>query len=649
MNKFVFPAIFSALIVVVTLVYANHFNNSFHFDDDHTIITNLNIRQLGNIPTFFKDGSTMSSLPSNQDYRPGLTTLNAIDFYLSGNKVPPQPFAFHVSIFISYLLLGTLLFFFLRTILDISLPGAINKWIALFATGWFWLHTANADTINYIIARSDSFSTLSIILSFVVYQRSPSARKYYLYLLPMIIGFFVKEPAIMFVPLLFFYKLLFEQTSDGAVGFRAGSAGKVAGSVLVPFIIAAILYTFSRHMAPKTWVMGGYDRWKYLFTQPFVIFHYFCNFFVPVNLVVDTDWTLVPSYTDDRVYAGLLFIIIMLAIAYRCSKNIQYRPVAFGIVWFFIALIPTSSVFPFAEVLNDHRAFFPYIGLFIACATIIRNLLVAHPAWLQGSKKTMVAMAMCLLLALHAYGTYQRNIVWHTEKSLWKEATVKAPGNARAWMNYGNTQMSKGNFAEAQKCFETALKLAPNYQYIYINLGILKSATGDASAENYFRKAIELNSNNPESYVFYGDYLLKTGRTAEAKMVIEQGLTISPAHEKLNQLLQACNAVNTNTQTPATSTDNRKIATPATAEDYLNLSLSYYNEGKFQECINAAYQSLAVKPDYDLAYNNICAAYNQLHNWDSAIVAGKKGLQLNPDNPRIQANLNASYNGKAGK
>jgi tetratricopeptide (TPR) repeat protein len=235
----------------------------------------------------------------------------------------------------------------------------------------------------------------------------------------------------------------------------------------------------------------------------------------------------------------------------------------------------------------------------------------------------MVAMAMCLLLALHAYGTYQRNIVWHTEKSLWKEATVKAPGNARAWMNYGNTQMSKGNFAEAQKCFETALKLAPNYQYIYINLGILKSATGDASAENYFRKAIELNSNNPESYVFYGDYLLKTGRTAEAKMVIEQGLTTSP--------------------------DNRKIATPATAEDYLNLSLSYYNEGKFQECINAAYQSLAVKPDYDLAYNNICAAYNQLHNWDSAIVAGKKGLQLNPDNPRIQANLNASYNGKAGK
>jgi len=40
-----------ALILVAT--YANHFHNSFHFDDAHTIVNNAAIRDLKNIPLFF--------------------------------------------------------------------------------------------------------------------------------------------------------------------------------------------------------------------------------------------------------------------------------------------------------------------------------------------------------------------------------------------------------------------------------------------------------------------------------------------------------------------------------------------------------------------------------------------------------------------
>jgi hypothetical protein len=40
--------------------------------------------------------------------------------------------------------------------------------------------------------------------------------------------------------------------------------------------------------------------------------------------------------------------------------------VAFGLAWFAIALIPTSSFFPLAEVLNEHRIFFPCTGLALA-------------------------------------------------------------------------------------------------------------------------------------------------------------------------------------------------------------------------------------------------------------------------------------------
>src|SRR5476649_2444886 len=89
------------VFALLVLTYSNHFHNPFHFDDDHTIVSNNAIRSNKNIPSFFKDARTTSSLPANQAYRPGLTTLNAIDYWIGG-KSEPDSFYFHISIFTSY-------------------------------------------------------------------------------------------------------------------------------------------------------------------------------------------------------------------------------------------------------------------------------------------------------------------------------------------------------------------------------------------------------------------------------------------------------------------------------------------------------------------------------------------------------------------
>src|SRR5450755_1050695 len=82
------------LLVVILAAYANHFHNGFHFDDAHTIENNLAIRELRNVPSFFHDATTFSSLPSNQSYRPLVSTLLGIDYHLAGGL---QPFRFHLS------------------------------------------------------------------------------------------------------------------------------------------------------------------------------------------------------------------------------------------------------------------------------------------------------------------------------------------------------------------------------------------------------------------------------------------------------------------------------------------------------------------------------------------------------------------------
>ena len=63
---------------------------------------------------------------------------------------------------------GVLMTVFFRHVLDRVAQHPWNRYAALLATGLYLLHTANAETINYITARSDSLSTLCVVAAFVI-------------------------------------------------------------------------------------------------------------------------------------------------------------------------------------------------------------------------------------------------------------------------------------------------------------------------------------------------------------------------------------------------------------------------------------------------------------------------------------------------
>ncbi|MEJ2700162.1 MAG: hypothetical protein P8Z70_10960, partial [Desulfuromonadales bacterium] len=111
------------LLVAVTAAYANHFFNAFHFDDFHTIVNNTYVRSLCNIPRFFTDGRTFSALPTNQSYRPLVTTTLAIDYFCGKGNV----FWFHLSTFLLFLLQGVVMFVLYFALFDRSQRGPANR------------------------------------------------------------------------------------------------------------------------------------------------------------------------------------------------------------------------------------------------------------------------------------------------------------------------------------------------------------------------------------------------------------------------------------------------------------------------------------------------------------------------------------------
>lgn len=657
-------------VLAVCVTYSNHFHNDFHFDDSHTIYNNMYIRDIKNIPLFFRDARTTSSFPPNQVYRPGLTTLNAIDYWVMRqftDSLMPRQGYFHLSIFISYLILGILLFFFVFEIFNRTIDSEWNKYAAIFAVSWFWLNVSNAETINYIIARSDSFSTLMIIAAFVVYIYKPTWRKKYIYYLPMIIGYTVKEPALIFVPLLFFYKFLIEDQLLPNVIFEKQQRTKIINNIIKPIsvglIIGVLLFVYGRSATPETQFYGGLSRYRYLITEPFVILHYFKNFFFANDLSADTDWKELETIFDYRFLVGMLFIVTMLWLAYRASKVKEWRPISFGILWFFVALLPTSSIIPFSEVLNDHRTFFPFVGLTIACVCAIYLFVLKYKSVIETklSAQMILYLSIALLLSANAYGTYQRNIAWKSELSLWEDVAIKSPQNGRGLMNLGLALMGDKKYEEAEAYFKKGIEMMPYYSYLYINMGMVKSHTNDtAAAEENFKKAIELGFNTPDPFYFYAQYLCGRKRLNEAIPLLKQAMKLSDGHifsryvlmnvyadkymwEELDKLVSESVKLFPNdpevlkyvdiARNRKTMTDRQKekVETAKSPQSYIDLSLAYFNEGKYAECIEACKEVLKLDSTNADAYNNMSCCYNQTGEWDLAVTYGELAIKYRPD------------------
>jgi tetratricopeptide (TPR) repeat protein len=661
----------AVILGAIFITYSNHFHNDFHFDDAHTIEDNAYIRDLGNIPLFFKDVKTSSSMPTHQGYRPLVTTTLALNYDWSkkstAGKNGYDTFWYHVSNFSWFVLIAFLIYFIQVAMFNKSLRYEWNKQLALLGCAWYGLNTVNAETINYIISRSDILSTLAIVGSFVLYIQFPKLRKYYLYVLPAVLGMFAKETTIMFAPALIAYDYMIEQERSLAEIFTAKGVKSLTGSIITGLPVLIVCVALAYMGMKMTTVIETYrtSLFWYVITQPYIMLHYVVQFFFPFGLTADTDLATITSLSDDRLFIGLAFLAGLVYLIFWGSAKKEWRPFAFGLVWFLLMLLPTSLV-PLAEITNDHRPFLPNIGLVFSLMCAIRNLYY----YVVGDKAVIkYGILAFLLLALvgYSYGSYQRNIVWKTDEALWRDVSEKSPHNGRGWMNYGLTLMARGDYKDAQYTYEQALLYTPRYYILHINIGVLKEALGlKAEAEQYYKNALAYGPGYVEPYYYYARYLYNQGRTAESEIYCNKGLEIFSGHiysryllmdiynynkdwAKLKTTAQATLAMypgDAKSDTYLKIAENPGSTIPVTgnknlsASEMLNQSLALYYAGRYSECVAVCFRILEINPNSAEAYNNICTAYNQLQKYDSAVWACNKAVALKPDFQLAKNNLN---------
>src|SRR5262249_32114924 len=326
------------------------------------------------------------------------------------------------------------------------------------------------------------------------------------YLIPAVAGILSKPPGLIFPLILLSYVWLFER---GRTPLRA---------TIPAFLVTAAAGILTVEMTPPTFGAGANSPALYIMTQPWVMLHYFKVFFIPTDLNVDAAWNYVSPF-GVKALAGYLFVAAMVVGAVRTSRQRETRIISFGIIWFFLALLPTSLT-PLTDVMNDHRMFFPFVGLALAAVWGLRLLL---PAQLTAPRPhSALAAGLMIMLLAEAAGAYSRNNVWRTEESLWRDSTIKNPDNGRAWLGYGDAMYSRGDYVSAVSYLERALALAPYDANIEIALAKAYDATGrDSDAARHFQRAIGLAPGVWRTYAFYGGWLKDKGRLQESQAQLE--------------------------------------------------------------------------------------------------------------------------------
>jgi tetratricopeptide (TPR) repeat protein len=516
------------ILIAVLATYSNHFHNDFHFDDGDAIVHNQAIRDPAMIPRFFVDPNLFSPLPAQRTYRPVTSASLAIDYWL-GNSL--DPFFFHVSTFIWFEVQLVLMFLLFRRLMDCADPHPSNVWAAWSAVAVFGLHPAGAETVNYIIQRADLYNALGCVASLWLFAKYPSQRKFGWYLLPVVAAILAKPPALVFPALLLTYALLFEEH-----GWR--KRGRALHSALPALGVAGATGWLLGQMRVSTWHSVAPSPLLYRIEQPWVALHYFAAFFVPTGLNVDPGWGYVGPFSPQAL-AGYLFAVALLATVVFTARSREARPIAFGILWFLLTLLPTSVV-PLLDVTNDHRMFFAFVGLALAVIWTARIAifrltarLTRRPALAQAAVATLL-----VLLLVAAMGTRERNRVWSTDKTLWQDSTVKNPHNGRAWDSFGLTFFNQGDYLTAESLYERAIAANPSCSIceghlvqVYIQLN------RDGQAQAHLQRLVELDPPVADPYVAYGDWLRRAGRLAQSGKPLEHAARLYPASADLQRMV----------------------------------------------------------------------------------------------------------------
>jgi hypothetical protein len=322
------------------LAYHNVPGNSFHYDDEHSILENPHLRSLGNTARFFVDAGTFSGMPEARMYRPLLLLSYALNYSADGY----EPLGYHLVNIVLHLSTALLLW-------RLGLALGLVPRAALVAGLFFVVHPVLGEPVNYISSRSSLMATALVLTAFLLALRCraswPSSMAF---AAPVL----CKSSAIAFVPLL-------------ALWIWLGTERKRWHLILAPAVLSVCYVLGTRAIVGKALLEPVRGYMAQFSTQTKALVFYVYTVAMPVNLSVEPQFRMSAHPGDMAVVLALL---VLASGALLLMRGRGLGLVFFAVAWFFIALLPPSLV-PLNVLVNEHRLYLPMAGGALALAALV--------------------------------------------------------------------------------------------------------------------------------------------------------------------------------------------------------------------------------------------------------------------------------------
>ncbi|MDD5680285.1 MAG: tetratricopeptide repeat protein [Candidatus Omnitrophica bacterium] len=651
MRKYIF-----IIILLGLAVYANSTFNGFTWDDEFLIQKNPAIMSWQYAWTHFVLDLYHSF--SNY-YRP----IQMITYMVDFSVWRLNPFGYHLTNIFLHITASVLLFLFLLMI-------SKDKRVAAIGAVLYTVHPANTGVVTYIAGRADILTAIFMLLSLMfinAHFKARTAKAAIVYYAASLISFLMallsKEVSVIFPALIFCYRLFFIDDSE-----VDRSRAAIKFNYMSWFIIAAGVYLILRSCALNFQELGlfesRYTLYSRLLTFSEAIIAYIGIIFFPVDLHMERSIPYAASFWEKGVLLSVIGLLLVIWLAIKI-KRIS-KEAFFGLISFFILLLPVSNIFPMTHNLAEHWLYIPLIGMSLAAATLCVYL------W---DNKTKLQPFLAFLFAgyfiFFSYQTVDRNLDWrdnftiyhhtikydpdsikmlnnlgnlyHDRKDLKKaiefhtKAVAVNPREHRTRLNLGIDYEDAGNLDEALKQYELSKTLRPDYALAYLRIGNIYLKTGNADkAAVFYKIAADYDEFEIDARNKLGNIYFDKGLYEKSRKVYEEILKIDPyASGAHNNLANALSRLGLN-ENAVKEYEKAIELEPTNAEYLFNLGTEYGKDKKYGDAINTLKEAHRLKPKHVATLINLGAAYFHKGDSVSAEKEWAKVLRIDPQNPIVK-------------
>jgi tetratricopeptide (TPR) repeat protein len=462
----------------------------------------------------------------------------------------------------------------LNAILALFLARALlgDLWAALATAALFALHPLRVESVAWVSERKDllcAFFYLAALLAWLHHARAPSAGRYALVLVLVLLALLAKPMAVTLPCALFLLDFWPLARLEAARPWRARAPATRTRLVLekLPFFALAALGAVTTWYAQE--VEGAASGWTEvpldlrLLNALAALGTYLRQSLWPAELACFYPLAAIVAAEPHATLLGpalgtLAFLAGLTLLAWRLRARAPWFLA--GWLWFFGLLVPVIGLKQVGmQAHADRYTYLPLLG----------------PAWiLCGAARALarrrVALAPALLgtllvaLALLAARTRAQLATWRDTSSLFRQALAVTERNYVAHAALGNELLERGEFEQGRRELAAALAIYPlettaltglarleldagnpkeaeallvrakqvhASKWVRYQMGRTKLALGNPeAAAREFRAALLLDPSLVDAHFNLGQVLFHLGRKEEARASFEHALALDRGH-----------------------------------------------------------------------------------------------------------------------